>query len=82
MDNEEYIWTLLMYIEPVKAISIDTGKYLNKVFVITGTMSKPRSEIETYLVSEGAKIAKSLTSKMIMLYHLIQQVLNIKMLSS
>lgn len=63
LDEEEYIWELINLTEPKVAISIDTGKYLNKTFVITGTLSKPRSVIEDYITSEGGRVGKSVTSK-------------------
>jgi DNA ligase (NAD+) len=61
--EEEYVWNLVRTLEPVMITKVTEGKYKDKVFVITGTLSKPRSEIEKYIESNGGVVGKSVTSK-------------------
>lgn len=50
-------------IEPEKASIIPTSSFTNKTIVLTGSLSKPRDEIASFLESLGAKMTSSVSKK-------------------
>ncbi len=64
--NEQTIKELLAIIQPQKPQKQETQKesfFSGKTVVLTGTMSRPRSEIKALLESLGAKVAGSVSKK-------------------
>lgn len=59
--NKDYIKELNDILEPKIISKVTDGKYQNKLFVITGTVSKPRKEIEKYIELNGGRIGSSVT---------------------
>jgi DNA ligase (NAD+) len=64
--NLEVIQKLLdagIYWDRVEAPAADVQILAGKSFVITGTLSRPRSEIKDELISMGAKVVGSVSKK-------------------
>ncbi len=51
-------------IDPAEPIAVaSTGPLVGKLFVVTGTLSRPRAEVQKMIESAGGKIAGSVTKK-------------------
>jgi DNA ligase (NAD+) len=63
--NKDTIIKLFELIEPVvdKKIEVDDNPYKNKTIVLTGTMSKSRTEIKKIFENMGAKVSSSVSKK-------------------
>jgi DNA ligase (NAD+) len=64
--NLEVIQKLLdagVYWDEVEAMAVDSQIFTGKSFVITGTLSRPRSEIKDELLALGAKVIGSVSKK-------------------
>jgi len=63
--NKTYIMKLFEIIEPTfeEKKEANDNKFKNKTIVLTGTMSKSRTQIKQYFESLGAKVSSSVSSK-------------------